>query len=117
MPALSFHKRFAGMVESGEKRQTIRKRRKHPIKLGDRLYFYTRMRTKECRELRPPAYCWETFSVRRLRRDFWVRGENPMPYVDIVRLAKRDGFRDLDAFEDWFDAYCEPDEVLDVIRW
>ena len=51
MPALNFQKQFAAAVESGEKRQTIRKQRKHPIKLGDKLYLFTGQRTKWCRRV------------------------------------------------------------------
>ena len=51
MPALNYQAQFAPKVESGEKLQTIRARRKRPFKRGDRLYHYTGMRTKSCRKL------------------------------------------------------------------
>ena len=53
MPALNFKAEFAPLVESGEKRQTIRKLRKdgRDPKVGDALYLYTGMRTKKCRKL------------------------------------------------------------------
>jgi len=38
MPGLDFKKRFAEPVKAGEKTQSIRKRRKTPIKKGDHLY-------------------------------------------------------------------------------
>jgi hypothetical protein len=44
MPALDFQARFAPLVESGEKRQTIRKRRKRPIGVGQTLYLWTGQR-------------------------------------------------------------------------
>ncbi len=53
MPALNFKKQFAHLVESGEKRQTIRALRKdgkNP-KPGHTLYLYTGQRTKSCRKL------------------------------------------------------------------
>lgn len=52
MPLLNFELRFAGLIESGEKRQTIRAQRKYPIKAGDKLYLYTGVRTKNCRKLK-----------------------------------------------------------------
>lgn len=51
MPLLGYKKQFAHLVELGEKRQTIRALRKRPFKVGDRLYHYTGLRTKECRKL------------------------------------------------------------------
>ena len=41
MALINFQKRFANDVESGKKRQTIRKQRKHPFKLNETLYLYT----------------------------------------------------------------------------
>ncbi len=52
MPALNFQARFADPVETHAKRQTIRRVWKRPIKVGDTLYLYTGMRTKQCRKLR-----------------------------------------------------------------
>jgi hypothetical protein len=51
MPLLGYKSQFAALVESGEKRQTIRAMRKRPFKVGDRLYHYTGLRTKACRKL------------------------------------------------------------------
>jgi hypothetical protein len=51
MPALNFRPQFADLVSSGQKTQTIRQVRKCPIKVGDTLWLYTGMRTKQCRLL------------------------------------------------------------------
>lgn len=51
MPLLGYKKQFAPLVESGEKRQTIRAMRKRPFKVGDRLYHYEGLRTKACRKI------------------------------------------------------------------
>ncbi len=53
MPAFNFQKQFTPKVECGEKRQTIRAKRKdlHNPRVGDKLYLYTGMRTKSCRKL------------------------------------------------------------------
>jgi hypothetical protein len=50
MPAYNFMARFATLVESGEKRQTIRQTDKG-AKPGDTAYLYTGQRTKQCRKL------------------------------------------------------------------
>lgn len=49
MPAFNFQPRFADLVESGQKTQTIRKTRRG--KVGDTVYLYTGQRTKNCRKL------------------------------------------------------------------
>lgn len=51
MPLLGYKKQFAPLVESGEKRQTIRAIRKRPFKVGDRLFHYEGLRTKSCRKI------------------------------------------------------------------
>lgn len=50
MPILNFTM-FVDKVISGEKRQTIRKLRKRPFKVGDKLYLYAGLRTKEALNL------------------------------------------------------------------
>jgi hypothetical protein len=63
MPLLGFtvpsHKE---KILSGEKRQTIRKLRKHPIKVGDHLYLYWHLRQRDCEKL-GEANCTETFYI------------------------------------------------------
>ncbi len=52
MPAINFQSRFAPLVKSGEKRQTIRvagKRR--PPRVGEKLFLYTGMRQCGCKKL------------------------------------------------------------------
>lgn len=50
MPLLGFTK-LKNKLLDGSKTQTIRKPRKHPIKVGDKLYVYWKLRTKECEKL------------------------------------------------------------------
>ena len=47
MPALGFSV-FHDKVKNGKKRQTIRRHRKQPIKVGDTLYLYLYLRRKDC---------------------------------------------------------------------
>lgn len=53
MPLLGFQSRFAPLVESGQKRQTIRAYRKdgRDPKVGDRLYLWTGLRQPGARKL------------------------------------------------------------------
>lgn len=55
MPAYNFRKQFAPLVESGQKRQTIRTigKRRH-ARAGEPLQLYTGQRTKACRKLFSP---------------------------------------------------------------
>ena len=50
MPLLGFTKLKDKLLD-GSKTQTIRKPRKHPIQVGDKLYVYWKLRTKECEKL------------------------------------------------------------------
>ncbi len=106
MPALNFKKRFAPDVEAGRKRQTIRKRRKRPIKVGEKLYLYTGMRTQACRKL-GEAVC------KKVRHICIVEGLDPWTYKIIIdgreisaaeefRLARADGFEDSIGIIDFF---------------
>jgi hypothetical protein len=50
MPLLGFTKLKEKLLD-GSKTQTIRKLRKHPLKVGDILHIYWKLRTKECEKL------------------------------------------------------------------
>ena len=50
MPLLGFTKLKEKLLD-GSKTQTIRKPRKNPLKVGDKLFIYWKLRTKECEKL------------------------------------------------------------------
>ena len=50
MPLLGFTKLKEKLLDDS-KTQTIRKPRKNPIKVGDKLFIYWKLRTKECEKL------------------------------------------------------------------
>lgn len=50
MPSLSFSA-FKEKILDGSKCQTIRKPRKRPLKVGDKLYVFWKLRTKDCERL------------------------------------------------------------------
>ena len=123
MPAYSFRARFAEDVESGAKAQTIRPRRKRPTKVGDMLYMFTGMRTKQCRKLGQ----WRCTSVEPLRirppvgkcflgaitLNDWRLTPN-----EIVSLACADGFDSAQEFYDFFEKlYGIPTKDLEIIKW
>jgi len=93
-------------ILSGEKRQTIRKARKIPIKVGDTLYLYWHLRRKDC-ELLKVVKCTETF------RKPWAMIE------DSYDVALRDGFESPAEMRKWFMKKHNPDptDLFDVIRW
>jgi len=111
MPALNYHARFAPLVESGEKLQTIRAMRKIPIKPGDDLYHFTGMRTKACRRL-GGSTCAEALQIDIIRTPGGVRAvflqmcnggsQRRIGNKEIEALAKADGFPDVDSFWTWF---------------
>ena len=101
MPAVNFAEQFAGPVERGEKRQTIRLRRKDPIAQGDHLYLYTGMRTKRCRKLRDA----ECAAVEPIGIDHAGRiavGGNYLGTAGEAALARADGFGTVQELVDWF---------------
>lgn len=50
MPLLGFTKLKDKLLD-GSKTQTIRKPRKYPLKVGDKLFIYWKLRTKSCEKL------------------------------------------------------------------
>ncbi len=126
MPQLLFDRRFAGAVERGEKRQTIRPERKRPIRPGDKLILSA----------------WEGVAyrskVRRLGEDFCKSAEEIKLNIDVIdfqfvprvliagklisyrkssELAKADGFENLNEMLDWFNAtYGLPFKGV-LIKW
>ena len=76
MPLLGFTKLKDKLLD-GSKTQTIRKPRKHPIKVGDKLFIYWKLRTKECEKL------GEGIVTKVVRKQLWeINNED----------AKKDGF-------------------------
>lgn len=104
------------MVESGEKRQTIRPERKRPTAPGDTLYLYTGMRTKLCRKLRQEL-CTSVDVIVIDITTIKVNGRY-LPYSEINNIVWDDGFGDeIDDFFDFFEGnYGLPFEGR-LIKW
>lgn len=106
MPLLGFTM-FHDEVKDGTKRQTIRKHRKLPVKVGDIIYLYWHLRKVDCHLLRIEK-CAETFTIPWARLKF------------SNEIAKSDGFKSPVEMQNWFSkTHRSPDdeELFDVIRW
>lgn len=119
MPALSFQNQFVPMIEDGTKHHTIRRKRKSPIKVGDVLYLYTGMRTKQCKLIKD-VHCSSVVPVviyPNLGRV--VLDGRMLSLDDTLRFAVRDGFANQMDFFKFFERY--PTDVLlnemEVIYW
>ena len=120
MPALNFQKQFVPMIEDGSKYHTIRrKRKKNPIKVGDVLYLYTGMRTKQCRLIKD-VHCSSVVPVviyPKLGRV--VLDGKMLALDDVLWFAVRDGFANQMDFFKFFERYST-DVLLnemEVIYW
>ena len=127
MPAYNFAAQFAGAVENGTKRQTIRRPRTHPTMPGQTLYLYTGMRTKSCRQL-DVAICKEVRPVIiepvRLPDGSAQVGRIWINNIELSLPAKRrlaiaDGFASISDMMDWFAQTYTDDQLQDLvlIRW
>jgi len=107
MPAYNFQSRFAPLVKSGRKRQTIRRKRKdgRVPKVFDPLYLYTGQRTKHCRRLRVSkcrAVLPITMTGGKLAVSCVTVNGRSLPHHECEWLAKADGFRDWEEMRHWF---------------
>lgn len=102
MPAYNFKKEFAEKVESGLKRQTIRKTRKdgkRPV-VGTTAYLYAGMRTKNCKKLGEHVIkSVHNISIKMsgVYIDNVHITSNP-----LIKLAQLDGFDSYTAMFDFF---------------
>lgn len=114
MVAINFSAQFASRVESGEKRQTIRRGKK--CNPGDALQLYTGQRTKACRKLRD-AVCRDVTYVGLTARGVTLGDVRKFPR-DIDEFARLDGFDDYAAMWKWFSEQYETNSFTGyVIRW
>ena len=118
---------FREKILDGTKCQTIRKLRKHPVKLGEKLYLYWHLRQRDCERLRTET-CIEHFLIN-IQSEYWVgrqrlrilKFENgewvPMGYRETLDIAVRDGFKDDVEMLLWFEAKHPLPQIFEVIRW
>jgi hypothetical protein len=119
MPLFNFQKQFAPDVESGEKRQTIRARRKNRPQVGQTAYLYTGARTKACRKL------GEEKIVRvvpvLISNDGLAIGASALGVKfekqELDTFAKNDGFQSWESMRDWFKNTHGLPFPGDLIQW
>ncbi|MFQ4134782.1 ASCH domain-containing protein [Nodosilinea sp. PGN35] len=115
MVAYNFKPRFAALVESGAKTQTIRAmgKRRH-ASAGDALQLYTGMRTKQCRLLLN-ATCLSTQKIEiTFGGAVYIDDEWLHPCL-VGPLAVADGFKGEDEFYEFFIKKAAFQGVL--IKW
>ena len=107
MVAISFSV-FKEKILDGTKRQTIRKSRKKPIKVGDTLQLYWKLRTKET-ELLKEVTCRELINIK---------------LTDVLfdeKIAKEDGFENIFEMQNFFYSHYpntyERDGDFVIIKW
>ena len=99
MPALNYTV-FVDKVESGEKKHTIRKERKVPIKVGDKLIMFTGQRTTACREL-GRAICTKVDKISIFETDVKINGAS-LNWHYLAALSRNDGFDSIVTFKKFF---------------
>lgn len=116
MVAINFSPRFAPLVASGAKLQTIR--RSARCKPGDRLQLYTGQRTMACRKLVSPDPVCVLVDYCAVRSDGLTFGNKALHEPHADDFARADGFRDYDDMLAWFlDRYGPGEFVGKVIKW
>lgn len=125
MPALNFKKQFEPHIRSKRKKHTIRAKRERPIKVGDKLYLYTGMRTKSCQKI-TEAECVKVEDIQIApyrtplgpsaieRFGIFVDGI-PLNEDECEALAYRDGFRDFKTMMLFWDGRLP--FKGDIIHW
>ena len=121
MPLFNFQKQFAPAVESGEKRQTIRARRKNRPQVGQTAFLYTGTRTKACRKL-GEHIIQGVHEIVIGSRGIIFSPNDATEYTEsdagmLDYFAKEDGFENWKAMRDWFkETHGLPFEG-DLIQW
>lgn len=120
---LNFMAVMAPKVESGRKRQTMRPKRKRPIRVGDTLRLYTGLRHTGARLL-GTAICIETTPVVLSAK--WMRLGSTSTDIhfydydslEAERFARADGFNSPASMRSFFFTQYKSNRVeLDCIKW
>ena len=101
MPVIGFKQHFKKAIISGEKRQTIRKQWKRPIKPGVTLFLSIGIRTPNYQRLKV-AECSSVTPVTIRASSVTLNGRD-LNAIEIEEFAKLDGFSSSQAFYDFFE--------------
>ena len=106
MPALSFKRQFAGLVETGRKFHTIRNKRKRPIKEGDNLILYREQRSKVHSKKLGESPCTKVQPLELLLDHLGqlevVLDGTSLSDFGANELAIADGFDGIEPFKNFF---------------
>ncbi|PCJ57870.1 MAG: hypothetical protein COA65_08995 [Rhodospirillaceae bacterium] len=119
MTALNFHKRFALIVERGEKLQTIRKLRKDgtfPCTVGGAIQLYTGMRSKNCRKLGDAVCTMAREIVIKANGTVKISGVC-LHHLSVDDLARADGFKNSSEMCGWIGSIYGYPFRGQVIEW
>jgi len=113
--ALNFSPQFAGMVEVGRKKQTIREKAR--AKPGDMLQLYVGQRTKECRRL-GWALCRDVIPLALTKRGVEFEFDTPVERWQSDEVARLDGFESYAEMWSWFSGRYKKDRFTGhIIQW
>lgn len=116
MVAFNFQAQFADAIASGEKRQTIREKKRGNI--GDRVQLYTGQRTKACRKLVDPDPVIDLIGYVAIRPEYLTLHDTRQHPGDADAFARRDGFKDYAEMVKWFqERYGRREFVGFIHRW
>jgi hypothetical protein len=105
MPSFNFQLRFAPKIASGKKGGTIRSTQR--CKPGQFMFLFTGLRTKQCNRIGTKP-CKGVVPVTLVNNHIYLDGLQ-LSIDEANEFAKADGFKDLDAFYDFFkDQYGLP---------
>ncbi len=107
MPLLGFKKRYVEPIQAGTKIHTFRVDRKIPVKVGDALYLYCGLRTKNCFRILPPDT--RSLPIRCVRvepmtiTEFSVKIRGKIIFSEQCNeLARNDGFANFEEMFQFF---------------
>lgn len=115
MPAYNFQTQFADDVESGNKGQTIRAKRKNRPRPGQIAYCFTGMRTKHCRRLGSWPI-WDVIDVKIMFEGVLLNG-GALRASELDAFARADGFRNWPYMMTWFHKMHGLPFSGDLIKW
>ena len=94
---------------------TIRRPRKIPINIGDRLYLYTGLRTKQCKKL-GEGICIETRPIQLTDIGIIIDGDL-IPRAQADLIAQLDGLDNYIDLKWWFKIKTGEIRDMVLIRW
>ena len=99
MVAYGFKSYFSGQIESGHKRQTVRRDRARHARPGERVQLYEAMRTKYCRKIIADQVCTHVVPIEIVVSDLIdeliasiIIGGVHLHRVEVEAFARSDGF-------------------------